>query len=386
MATSCTLPTFQLASANYVSDHIRTVGAQLRGGQIDSLPERFVWPTEVAENLKGAKDETIAKEEQKLSIPVVDLAELDGGSVEVRARIAKEMCEACEEWGFFQVINTAVPPEIVDDVYASAREFFALPVEEMEKAKEPPGKPLQGYGGRHSFLSANVPWIEYLGEYHTPQSGVEDLAKQVWEGGNPKFCKSVSDFCDSAEQLGLLILELLAEGLYLPRDTYSRHMRKSANYVGQWRFNYYNPCPRPSQTVGKPPHCDPDVLTILTQDQVPGLQVKRGHSWVTIEPLPGAFVVNVGDFLQAWSNDRFPSVEHRAIVNEKTDRLSIVYFMAPPNILSIEAPAKLVGENQLSVFEPFTFAEYIATLFNDRRNGDVSTKILNYMRRKKVDA
>ncbi|KAL2633226.1 hypothetical protein R1flu_004705 [Riccia fluitans] len=375
-------PIYQLATTVQVYDNIRTVEAQLRNCKIESLPERYLWPAEVVENPKPANDEAVAKEEaQNLSIPVVDLAEIDGASEEVRGKIARAMGKACEEWGFFQVINTGIPTTVMDDVNTSAREFFAFPVEQMEKATEPPGKPLMGYGGRLSFLSSKVPWYEYLGEFHTPEPGVEALAKNVWEDGNPRFCKAITDYCNSLEQLGLLILELLAESLNLPKDTYSQHFDKNSNYRGTWRFNYYTPCPKATQTVGQGPHSDPDALTILRQDQVAGLQVRKGNTWVTVEPLPGAFVVNVGDFLQAWSNDRFPSVEHRAFVNEKTDRLSIVYFMSPPPMLNIEAPSGLIGENQQSVFRTFTYAEYLGIMFKNRVTGDFSKKPLDLMRR-----
>ncbi|KAL3694484.1 hypothetical protein R1sor_008135 [Riccia sorocarpa] len=378
-------PIYQLATPTQVYDNIRTVEAQLRSCIIDSLPERYIWPGEVVENLKPANHETVAKEKedvvQNLAIPVVDLAGIDSASEEVRARIAREMGKACEEWGFFQVINTAVPAAVMEQVNDSAREFFALPVEEMEKASEPPGKPLMGYGGRLSFLSSKVPWVEYLGEFHIPEPGVEALAKKVWEDGNPKFCKAITDYCNSAEQLGLLILELLAESLNLPKDTYSQHFQRTSGYQGSWRFNYYTRCPRASETVGQGPHSDPVALTILRQDQVPGLQVRKGNTWITAEPLSGAFVVNVGDFLQAWSNDRFKSVEHRAFVNEKRERLSMIYFMSPPPVLNIEAPSKLVPENQQSVYRTFTYAEYLGIMFQNRVTGDFSKKALDYMRR-----
>ncbi|KAL3678613.1 hypothetical protein R1sor_021569 [Riccia sorocarpa] len=373
---------FQLATPTRVYDNVRMISEQLRSCKINSLPERYIWPKERVENLKPGNHETIAKEKeelQNLSIPVVDLAGLENRSEEVRAKIAREMRKACEEWGFFQVINTAVPTMVMEQVNANAREFFSLPVEQMEKATEPPGKPLQGYGGRHNFLNSEVPWIEFLGEHHAPVPGVEDLAKKVWEDGNPKFCKAITDYSNSVEQLGVLILELLAESLDLPKDTYSQHMQ--TGHHGYWRFNYYPACAKASQTIGIGPHCDPDALTILSQDQIPGLQVQKANKWVTVEPLPGAFVVNVGDYLQAWSNDIFKSVEHRVLVNEETDRLSIAFFMSPPRMFNIEAHPKLIGENEESVFKTFTSREYLGLLLNNKSNGDVGKRGLDYMRR-----
>lgn len=63
-------------------------------------------------------------------------------------------------------------------------------------------------------------------------------------------------------------------------------------------INYYPPCPQPDLTLGMPPHSDYGFLTLLLQDEVEGLQIQYKDQWVTVEPIPNSFVVNVGDHLE----------------------------------------------------------------------------------------
>lgn len=98
-----------------------------------------------------------------------------------------------------------------------------------------------------------------------------------------------------ARKLGSMILELIAEGLGL--DThYFKNERSEASVLS---INHYPPCPDPSLTLGIPKHCDPNIITILLQD-VCGLQVFRDGKWLGVEPLPNAFVINIGYALQVY--------------------------------------------------------------------------------------
>lgn len=112
----------------------------------------------------------------------------------------------------------------------------------------------------------------------------------------------IEEFIRNTNRLGLRLTEFLAQGLGLSARTFSQHFAK--NDTSFMRMNYYPPCPTPSKTQGIGPHADFNILTLLLQDTVPGLQILKGNSWITIPPHPDAFVVNVGDCLQA-SNSSF---------------------------------------------------------------------------------
>ncbi|XP_066373965.1 gibberellin 2-beta-dioxygenase 5-like [Miscanthus floridulus] len=95
------------------------------------------------------------------------------------------------------------------------------------------------------------------------------------------------------------------------------------------RLNRYPPCAAPSGAYGLCPHTDSDFLTILHQDGVGGLQLVKAVRWVAVKPNPGALIVNVGDLLQAWSNDRYRSVEHRVMASVARERFSVAFFLCP---------------------------------------------------------
>lgn len=102
-------------------------------------------------------------------------------------------------------------------------------------------------------------------------------------------------YCEGAEKVAKLTLELCAIGLGVPPDTFGKHMEPSQSIA---RLNYYPACPTPSLTLGLGAHTDPYTLTLLHQCQVGGLQVCKDKKWITVKPRRDAFVVNVGDNLQ----------------------------------------------------------------------------------------
>ncbi|KAJ6677451.1 PROTEIN DOWNY MILDEW RESISTANCE 6 [Salix viminalis] len=123
--------------------------------------------------------------------------------------------------------------------------------------------------------------------------------------------------------------------------------------------NFYPPCPEPELTYGLPAHTDPNALTILLQDlMVPGLQVLKDGKWVAVDPHPDAFVINIGDQLQALSNGRYRSVWHRAITNTDKARMSVASFLCPCDNALITPPEALTGDGTGAIYRDFTYAEY----------------------------
>ncbi len=107
--------------------------------------------------------------------------------------------------------------------------------------------------------------------------------------------KSMEDYNKSLDKLTIQILELCAEGLGLKSSTFTEpYLGTAGDCIA--RFNYYPPCPLPSLTLGLGAHTDPNLLTILYQCSVGGLQICHGQgSWFSVKPSPNAFIINVGD-------------------------------------------------------------------------------------------
>ncbi|KAK6123939.1 hypothetical protein DH2020_042284 [Rehmannia glutinosa] len=136
------------------------------------------------------------------------------------------------------------------------------------------------------------------------------------------------------------------------------------------RMNYYPPCPQPELVTGLCPHSDPDGLTILLQvNEMEGLQIKKDGIWIPVSPIPNAFVVNIGDILEILTNCTYRSIEHRATVNTKKERLSIATFLFPkldgelgpsPSLITLENPPK---------FKTIGVTDYLRGMFSRELNG-----------------
>jgi len=134
--------------------------------------------------------------------------------------------------------------------------------------------------------------------------------------------------------------------------------------------NYYPKCPNPELTFGSPAHSDPNVLTLLLQDEVPGLQVLNNGHWIAVNSIPNSFVINIGDQLQVLSNGRYRSVLHRAVVSSSKSRISIPTFYCPsPDAVIAPAPASIDDEHP-ALFRRFTYDEYYQNFLNKKLQGN----------------
>jgi len=105
----------------------------------------------------------------------------------------------------------------------------------------------------------------------------------------------VAEYCTSVRGLVLRLLEAISESLGLERDCIDKKLGGHGQHMA---MNYYPPCPQPELTYGLPAHTDPNLITILLQDHVPGLQVLRNGKWIAVNPIPNTFIVNIGDQMQ----------------------------------------------------------------------------------------
>ncbi|KAM7478375.1 hypothetical protein LguiA_026588 [Lonicera macranthoides] len=142
------------------------------------------------------------------------------------------------------------------------------------------------------------------------------------------------------------------------------------DYLKMFAVNLYPPCPNPEAAMGLPPHTDHGLLTLLMQNGVEGLQIQHNGKWVIINEIPNSFIVNVGDQLEIFSNGKYKSVMHRAIVNDKIKRLSIA-MPHGPSLDTIVAPSFNLLEctSQQSAYIPMNYKEYIEQMIIQAMKG-----------------
>ncbi|XP_058104218.1 protein SRG1-like [Magnolia sinica] len=135
------------------------------------------------------------------------------------------------------------------------------------------------------------------------------------------------------------------------------------------RMNYYPPCPQADKVLGLSPHSDATGLTMLVQvNEVQGLQIRKDGNWIPIKPIPGAFIVNIGDILEASSNRVYRSIEHRAVINTEKERLSIAVFHCPTFNTTIGPLPDLVKDSDI-YYKTVSLKDYKKFIVSSKLDG-----------------
>ncbi|OAY29147.1 gibberellin 2-beta-dioxygenase [Manihot esculenta] len=292
-------------------------------------------------------------------IPVINLTDPDAKTLIV---------EACQEFGFFKLVNHGVPFEFMTRLEALAINFFNLP--QSEKDKVGPPDPF-GYGNKRIGPNGDVGWIEYLLLNTNPQITSHKTLSIFQE--NPQIFRSaVEDYILAVKRMAYEVLELIADGLGIePRNVLSKLLSDEKS-DSCFRLNYYPPCPELQalsgrNLIGFGEHTDPQIISVLRSNNTTGLQIcLRDGTWVSVPPDQTSFFINVGDALQVMTNGRFKSVKHRVLADTMKSRISMIYFGGPPLSEKIAALPSLLAEGEESLYEQFTWCEYKNSAYKSR--------------------
>ncbi|KAJ7981954.1 Gibberellin 2-beta-dioxygenase [Quillaja saponaria] len=283
-------------------------------------------------------------------IPMIDLSKPDSNNLIVKA---------CEEFGFFKVINYGFPMEFITDLESEAIKFFSKPLSEKERAGPPNPS---GYGNRSIGANGDVGWVEYLLLTTNHENNSVRLASAF--GNNPeKFRCALKDYMSSVRKMACEILELMADGLKIQNRNVFSELLMDEQSDSVFRLNHYPPCPELQASngqnmIGFGEHTDPQIISVLRSNNTSGLQIcLRDGNWISVPPDQSSFFINVGDSLQVMTNGRFQSVRHRVLANSYKSRLSMIFFGGPPLSERI-APLPSLGKGEESLYKEFTWFEY----------------------------
>lgn len=282
-------------------------------------------------------------------VPLIDLsaAARDGDG---RRAVARRIAEACERIGFFAIAGHGVPAAVVEGAWNAARAFFSLPDEEKRRVIMPrPGYP---YG--YSPVAGES--LSYsLGDYRPPDLketfslGPADItappaipdavefawAANLWPARPAEFRDALLAYYRAMSALAARLMRLFALGLDLPEDFFDPAITEAISALRILNYPDQAADPEPGQ-LRAGAHSDYGSLTILLQEQAPGgLEVQGADgAWHAVPAIPGSFVINLGDLMARWTNDRWRSTLHR-VVNPPRDatgsarRQSMAFFHQP---------------------------------------------------------
>ncbi|KAI3929941.1 hypothetical protein MKW98_004095 [Papaver atlanticum] len=317
----------------------------------DSVPSNYIRPISERPNL------TQVQSSQDSSIPLINLQELDGPN---HSNLIQQIGHACQYDGFFQVRNHGVPEVIIEKMLQVGKEFFRLPESERMKCySTDTSKTIRLSTSFNVTNEKTANWRDYLRLHCYP---LEDYIPE-WPTNPSSFRSDVPEYCTSIRALTLKLLGAISESLGLKRDYIEMVL---SNHGQHMAINYYPPCPEPELTYGLPGHTDPNAITVLLQDDVPGLQVLKDGKWIAVHPIPNTFIINIGDQIQAISNDKYKSVLHRAVVNCDKERFSIPTFCCPSKEAVIRPAFQLVDDEHPSLYKDFTYTEYFGKFWNQK--------------------
>ena len=295
------------------------------------------------------------------AIPVIDLSEARDGNAAARRGLASRLDRVCRDIGFFTLVGHGAPASVLEELRETANAFFALPLEQKRHAVHPVPATPRGFRalgiealsyGNDRTTPPDLKEYYHFGRetwpdepYFTGAEGQRYFIPNIWPERPAGFREAAQRYYAEMERISLVLMRLAALGLGVDEHFFDD---KIDRHITAMRLNFY-----PQQTEAPLPgqlrageHTDYGNFTILNGENAPGgLQVlTRGGDWVDVETEPSSFVVNIGDLLMRWTNDRWVSNTHRVVnppdaVAERAQRLSIAFFHHPNYDASIECIA-----------------------------------------------
>ena len=282
-------------------------------------------------------------------VPVIDIAELEDRDS------LQRIDDACREWGFFQVTGHGIEPALLGDIFEVSHEFFAQPEEAKQFTRRDADNP---WGYYDDELTKNRrDWKEIYD--FGPADG--DKLKPRWPGGSfrLRFEPVVRAYYASCRSLGLRLLSAMAANLGVgPEYLLSGFDDAHTSFLRLNFYPRYTPAADGDRPFGVGEHTDSGALTLLLQDEQPGLEVYRDGRWHPVDPSPGAIVVNIGDMMQVWSNDRYRAAVHRVITNPRKDRYSVPFFLSPSFETTYEPLPTTVAPDRPARYRPIQWREF----------------------------
>jgi len=313
------------------------------------------------------------------TIPVIDFGPAfsgEPGGPEAEA-VAAQVRHACESIGFFYLAGHGVSPRIVHAAFEASREFHALPLEEKlaltlnenNIGYLPVNQSMQRASTVHKATRPNFNESFFIShergaDHPDVVAGTPLRGRNQWPAGHDGMRAMMVAYFKTMERLGERILPMLARSLEMPEDFFAPFFADEAHI--NLRFLHYPPQEvADDEQFGQGPHTDNSFFTMLAREEVPGLAVRLpSGEWLAPPVIDGTFLVNLGNVMKRWSNDRFLSTPHGVLNDSGRDRYSIAFFYSPNPDARIEVLPTCTGPANPPRYEPAVYRDLVLQFYN----------------------
>lgn len=305
-------------------------------------------------------------------LPIIDIAPLYAEDPRGRSEVARQIDAACRDWGFFYIRNHPISVARIQQLKEAAERLFALPTEQKLQIDITRSRHHRGYGaiateqldpGKPSDLKETFD----MG-FHMPVDHPDVLAGKPLRGPNrhpdlPGWEPLLQQHYEDMHALACTLLRAIAQALGVEQSFFDERFAEPISVLRMIHYPPRQTATAPEQQ-GAGAHTDYGCITLLYQDQAGGLQVQnvRGE-WIDAPPIEGTYVVNIGDMMARWSNDRYKSTPHRVISPLGVDRYSMPFFAEPNPDTVISCLPGCQGPDNPARYPDTTCSAYMLSRF-----------------------
>jgi isopenicillin N synthase-like dioxygenase len=313
----------------------------------------------------------IVYEEPKIAshLPVIDLGPSFSGDDAARDRAAAAIGTACRDTGFFYITNHGVDPALVAGAFAESNRFFDQPDDRKTPLRKQADS--NGYEPMEAQRLDNESPGDLKESFNFTTGGVPGspgYRASLWPDDLAGFREALEAYNQAMRALGLHVSRLVSLSLGMPLNHFDNTFDPQKSPL---RILRYPPHPKETEfnQLGAGAHTDWGWMTLLAQDSLGGLEVETATGdWVRVDPIPGTFVVNLGDLLSRWSNGGYHSSLHRVMNNRSgRNRHSIVLFYNQAHETPVECLPTCLTPGAAPKFPPCTAGEHTMQRYNDSR-------------------
>ncbi len=273
------------------------------------------------------------------ALPVIDIGPYLAGDRSGFEALARRWRDICESVGFMCIVGHGLDPKLIARAETEVKRFHALPMDEKLKLRVnehqrgyiPPKATIVKHSTYHdnTRLDSNETLVlatEYPEDHPGRRAGRQFFGRNPWPENLPGFKETALEFMSTMDALGRATLPIWAAALELEEHFFDSYFEDGYTY---FRLAHYPPVPDPPENhFGLGAHADTGFMTFLPPSKEEGLQILgEDGAWFWPDVVPGSLILNIGQFLSRWTNDRFRATPHRVLPPRDNHRYSMACFV-----------------------------------------------------------